>query len=55
VKLDFSRDYLKKGRAGSIISGLAPGMTKPEKKSSFVKKSVVRGEVFIVGTGIYFK
>ncbi len=32
-----------------------PGTTVPEKKSSFVKKIVVRGEVFIVGTGIYSK
>jgi len=30
-----------------------PGTTKPVRKSSFVKKIVVRGEILVVGTGVY--
>jgi signal transduction histidine kinase len=32
-----------------------PGETKPSRKTSFVKKIVLRGETFIVGTGIYLE
>jgi signal transduction histidine kinase len=30
-----------------------PGTTKPVRKSSFVKKIIIRGDVLIVGTGVY--